>query len=391
MAANPKDVFTVHNKVEVIRGGAEYFRLVQQIADGARYSLHLHTYIFDEDETGMMVADALVRAARRNVLVYLLVDGYASQHLSKEFISYLKKAGVHFRFFMPLLKSRSFYIGRRLHHKVVVADGHKSLVAGINVSNRYNDVGDTHAWLDWAVYAEGEAARILNDVCVSTWNRSLFSKKCEATNNPFSFPQPPGECLVQVCVNDWVLTRTQITRTYHKMFADAVSGVTVMSSYFWPPPRLLARMARASRRGVKIRLVLTAHADVPFAKYAERYLYRWLFRHNIDVFEYQRNVLHGKVAVSDGHFVTLGSYNVNNISAFASVELNLNIKDTGIATSVTDRFNEIIANDCVQIDRDKFWTSNSPLKKLMFFLSYRLVQIAFFLFTFYYVQHREKD
>ena len=384
------DRYTIHNKVRVIRGGADYFRLIEEIADNATYSLHLQTYIFDEDETGGKIAEALKRAAKRNVRVYMLLDGYASQHLSAGFISDLKGAGVHFGFFQPVFKSGSFYLGRRLHHKVVVADARVCMVAGINISNRYNDVGTEKAWLDWAIHAEGEIAGKISEVCIKRWNRWPFRKKYDAPAVRVNSPLPVEECLVRVSINDWVFKKTEITRSYEELFKNAHAGATVMTSYFWPPQRLLKFMARASRRGVKVKLVLTARADVPFAKYAERYLYRWLFRNNIEVYEYQKNILHGKIAVCDNEFVTAGSYNVNNISAFASVELNLDIKDTAIATLVNDNFNEIIENDCILIDRLNFWTSNNLLKKFQFYLSYRIIHIIFFLFTFYFNQRREK-
>src|SRR5258705_292684 len=93
------DIYTTYNRVQIMRGGAEYFRLVEEIIDNAEYSLHLQTYIYDEDQTGVRISDALIRAARRNVLVYVLLDGYGSQYLSEKFISNLKNAGVHFSFF----------------------------------------------------------------------------------------------------------------------------------------------------------------------------------------------------------------------------------------------------------------------------------------------------
>ncbi|MCD6013065.1 MAG: phospholipase D/Transphosphatidylase [Flavipsychrobacter sp.] len=385
-----QESFTTRNRVKIIRGGAEYFQLIEEIADSAQYSLHLQTYIYDEDETGKKIADALIRAARRNVLVYVLLDGYASQHLSEEFIARLKSAGIHFRFFMPLFKSEYFYLGRRLHHKVVVADGRVCMTAGINISNRYNDIGDVYGWLDWAVYMEGEIAQRINDICVKTWNKSVFRKHCLATNNP-EYPWPDENCPVRARVNDWAFERTEITNTYRELFRDATSEVIVMTSYFWPPQRLLKRMAAASRRGVKVRLILTATADVPLAKYAERYLYRYLFRHNIEVYEYQKNVLHGKIAIRDNEFITAGSYNVNNISAFASVELNVDIIDKTIANGLHDKFQSIIEEDCVQIDKEEFWPRSSHAERLFFYFSYRIIHLIFFLFTFYFIQRKQQD
>ena len=150
-------------------------------------------------------------------------------------------------------------------------------------------------------------------------------------------------------------------------------------------------MAAATRRGVKIQLILTAKADVPFAKYSERYLYAWLFRNNIEIYEYEKNILHGKLAMRDNEWITAGSYNVNNISAFASVELNLDIKNGTIAKEMNDKLAAIINGDCRQITQAEFATTNNILKRFYYYLSYRLIHIVFYLFTFYFTQRREKN
>lgn len=384
------NAFTVHNKVTIIRGGADYFDAIEQIADSARYSLHLQTYIFDADETGSKVAEALIKAAGRAVHVYVLVDAYASQHLPKEFIARLKSGGVHFGFFSPVFKGNFFYMGRRLHHKVIVADGYSCMVAGLNISNRYNDTEKAKAWLDWAVYAEGEVAKSMEAVCIRVWDRSMFRRKCKATKIPFHQSLPHEQCLVRIRRNDWVFKQTQITRSYRELFSRSHKEVTVMTSYFWPPEKLLKRMAAASRRGVRIRLILTATADVPLSKYTERYLYNWLFRNNIEVYEYTKSVLHGKVGVSDGEWLTAGSYNVNNISAFASVELNLEIHNKPVAQQVTTLFDKIIKEDCVRVTPEDFTAASNMIKRLFYYLSYRITHMIFYLFTFYFTQQREE-
>jgi cardiolipin synthase A/B len=383
--------YTVHNIVKIIRGGRDYFECIEEIADNARSCIHLQTYIFDEDETGRKVAAALIRAAQRNVSVYVLVDGYASQNLSSSFTISLKEAGIHFSFFEPLFKSSTFYIGRRLHHKLVVADSSVCLVAGINISNRYNDIGNTKAWLDWAIQVQGDVARIIEDVCVRRWNGSPLRKRCAATPRAFRHPLPAENCLVRVRRNDWVYRRTEITRSYREMLWTARREIIIMTSYFSPPRKLLRGMAAATKRGVSVRLILTANADVPFSKYAERYLYPWLFRNKIQVFEYRTNILHGKIATYDNKWITSGSYNVNNISAFASVELNLDMLDDRIASEVQDRLQDIIANDCIEIIPSDFLVKINFINKFFYYVSYRFVHMIFFLFTFYFVQKREKE
>jgi phosphatidylserine/phosphatidylglycerophosphate/cardiolipin synthase-like enzyme len=75
--------FASHQE-KLVRGGKEYFELLIELINTANESIHLQTYKFEDDETGEAVAEALKDAARRNVQVYLLVDGYASQFLPED-------------------------------------------------------------------------------------------------------------------------------------------------------------------------------------------------------------------------------------------------------------------------------------------------------------------
>jgi cardiolipin synthase len=379
--------FSIHNLVQLIKGGADYFDRLETLIDGAHHWLHLQTYIFDADETGSKVAAALVRAAQRKVAVYLLVDGYASGSLPEHFIKSLKDAGVHFAFFNPVFRSGPFYLGRRLHHKVAVADGAVCMVAGLNISNRYNDIGAIKAWLDWAFYAEGEVARQLHMVCASLWNRSPKREICILTVKNLT-PLPPEICNIRIRRNDWLYRKTEITRSFRDLFRHSQKQVTVMTGYFWPPQRLLLQMDKAAKRGVKIKLILTSRADVPLSKYTERYLYGRLLRNNIEIYEYQKNILHGKIAVRDDAWITGGSYNMNNISAFASVELNLEVNNAETAREVNNQLQMIIDNDCLKINKEEYYAGNNTLRRFFYFLSYKATHIIFFLFTFYFRQKK---
>jgi cardiolipin synthase len=93
-------------------------------------------------------------------------------------------------------------------------------------------------------------------------------------------------------------------------------------------------LSRAAKRGVKIRVIVAGKSDVMLSKNAERWLYDWLLRHNIEIYEYEPAVLHAKTAVFDSEWVTIGSYNINNISAYTSIELNVDIHSTVFAKEV---------------------------------------------------------
>ena len=380
--------YTHHNKVRLVHGGSDYFTTLVQMIDQAQSMIHLQTYIYEDDETGRMVSEALLRAARRKVQVYILLDGYASQDLSKEIIKEWKTAGIRFRWFWPLFKSRKFYFGRRLHHKVAFVDASYGLAGGVNISDRYNDIGGQKAWLDRALFVEGEAALKLHIICRDMWTKAYWKKDGGRREN---FPWLPGtipteECMVRVRRNDWVQGKNQISKSYLEMFRNAQHRITILSSYFLPGSIFRRQMSLAARRGVKTRVIVGSISDVKTSRLAEQYMYRWLFRNNIEVYEYQDTILHGKMAVYDGEWMTDGSYNVNKISAYASVELNMDVRNTGFATKVEQELDEIIDRHCIRITPENF---RHPLyRQFLQWLAFQTIRLIFFLFTFYFRQER---
>jgi len=378
--------YTTRNKVKLCPGGKPYFdRLVGMIGE-AKNSIHLQVYIFDDDETGQLVATALKEAVKRKVEVYLLVDGYESRLMGKSFILGLQEAGIHFRLFNPLFKSRHFYFGRRLHQKVAVVDAEYALVGGVNIANRYNDMPGRIGWLDFALYIEGEAARELCILCWKGWNNysiGMGPTPCEQK------PVVPGKekweaCEVALRRNDWVRRKNEISSTYIEMLRNAKEQVVILCSYFLPGRVIRKHLGLAAGRGVSIKIITAGSSDIAVAKYAEKYMYDWLLRNKIEIYEYQPTVLHGKIAVCDGQWMTVGSYNINNISAYASIELNMNVRNPAFAKEIETVLQQIIDRDCVPITKENHALAKNVFKQFARWVSYEFIRLTVYLFTFYF-------
>jgi cardiolipin synthase len=376
--------YSLKNKVQLIQGGKPYFDLLLDLINNAIESIHLQTYIFDDDETGLQVANALIAAAKRNVSVYLLADGYASQVMSTKFIAELKASGINFRFFEPFFKSRQFYFGRRLHHKIFVADTRFALTGGINITNRYNDMPEKDAWLDFALYTEGDIARELCVLCWKTWNNfpvNMGLTPCEKKQFTYHFK---GEEMSKLRMrrNDWIRRKNEISATYIDMFRHAKSHIMIMCSYFLPGKAIRRLLKNAARRGVKIQVITAGNSDVILSKYAERWLYDWMLRNKIELFEYQPTVLHAKVSVCDTEWLTIGSYNINNLSAYASIELNIDVYDTIVARQMENLLKTTIENDCIAITEQFHKKTTNIFKQFIRWCSYEIIRLILYLVTF---------
>lgn len=378
------------NALTLIRSGKDYFDLARKLIAEAEESIHLQTYIFEDDETGHGILQALAAAVARKVKVYLLVDGYASMHLKPELVLLIQQAGIHFRFFEPLFQSSWFYFGRRMHHKILVTDSRHAVIGGINISDHYNDLPGKPAWFDFSIHAEGPIAKELCILCWKTWNR--FRRQMPAapcTNKNFIFPgieNPQG--LVRIRRNDWVRGRNEISASYVEMFRRATSHITIICSYFLPGRIIRKFMRQAAKRGVQIRVITTGRSDVALSKPAERWFYDWLLRNGIALYEYQPSILHAKIAICDGQWFTIGSYNLNDISAYASVELNMDVRDEALTASTEQMIHTVIETHCIPVTRETHELHRSPFIQLGRWLSYLLIRFLFRATTFYYRRKR---
>jgi len=380
--------FLKRNRVRLVKGGKEYFTQLKSMIDNAKLTLHLQYYIFDDDDTGKVILEALSNTSERGVSVYLQLDAYASQNFSGKTIKALQDAGVQFKWFEPIFKSKHFYFGRRLHHKVIIADGLYAMVGGINISNKYNDMTGIPAWMDMALYCEGETAFELHKMCRLMWGSLLQPDKITSDKiNEYCSTIPRNEyCEIRIRRNDWVTRKQQITKSYIDMFRNAQEHIIIMCSYFLPGHIFRKKISQAVKRGVKVKVILAGPSDVMMAKHAERFLYDWLLKNNIEIYEYQRTILHAKVATYDNQWSTVGSYNVNNISAYASLELNLELKNNAFATHVKTELERIIANDCKKITRENYFTSTNFARRIWQRFCYAFINNVLKLFTFYFKQ-----
>src|SRR5690606_6806999 len=123
---------------------------------------------------------------------------------------------------------------------------------------------------------------------------------------------------------------------------------------------LLREMRGAARRGVQVQLILQGQPDMPIAKFAARMLYNYLLRDGVQIFEYCTRPLHGKVALVDDEWATVGSSNLDPLSLSLNLEANLIIRDRTFNQELYQRLSRLMEEHCRSISlerilRGHFW------------------------------------
>jgi len=304
------------SEIQWFRAGEDLFPVSLACIAEARESIRLEIYIFSDDQVGRRFLDALVQAARRGVRVQVLVDALGSWLLPRAFFAPLIAAGAEVRRFNPL---RLWRFGVRDHRKLLLCDDRVAFVGGFNIADEYDGDGVTRGWCDLGARIEGAAlvARMTASFdelfALADFRRKpllrlrgIAHKRRTTPGEDLLLSRPGrGASPIQVAL------RADLARA---------SDVRIISAYFLPTWRLRRDLARAARRGARVRLILAGKSDVLVSQLAGRDLYRRLLDAGVEIYEYQPQILHAKLMVIDGT-AYVGSANLDVRSLRLNYEL----------------------------------------------------------------------
>ena len=344
------EVWREGNSVELLINGEEFYPRVFECIRQARREVLIETFIIFEDKVGHELQQALIEAARRGVRVELTVDGYGTADLGREFIAAMTDAGVHLHVFDPSPRRLGMRTNlfRRLHRKIVVIDGARAFVGGINYSaDHLGDFGPM-AKQDYAVEVTGPIVADLHRASLDLMRPAL-----EAPSAVRPQASPAGGCRVLLSIRDNTRHRRDIEIQYLKAIRAARQRLVIANAYFYPGYRLLREMRNAARRGVRVTLILQGQPDMPWARGFSRMLYNYLLRHDVEIYEYCQRPLHGKVALADDEWVTVGSSNLDPLSLALNLEANLIIRDADLNRQLAEHLQGLTREHCRRISLER--------------------------------------
>ncbi len=168
----PAPRYVAGNFITLLKNGADFFPALEAAIDAAQTEVHLETYIFANDTAGQCIAAALRRAAQRNVVVRVVIDGFGSRDLfPAEMADALLHSGAEVFIYRQEALQFSFrrHRLRRMHRKIAMIDGHTAFIGGINIIDDINTPHHTPPRYDYAVKLVGPLVQELRPVVHRLW------------------------------------------------------------------------------------------------------------------------------------------------------------------------------------------------------------------------------
>ncbi|AXQ31177.1 cardiolipin synthase ClsB [Solimonas sp. K1W22B-7] len=359
------------NSLRLLENGEEFFPRVFEAIRAARSEVLLETFILFDDPVGRDLRAALIEAASKGARVEVLMDHYGSPNLSDEFIGGMTAVGVKVHFFDAQPKFMGYFRVnplRRLHRKLVVIDRAIGFIGGINYSHDHLREFGPLGKQDYSVEVAGpvveDMRELMEEALQSPDRRSRrrwFRRRVPALK---SFPSGTGKARALLVVRDNQEHRDDIERYYRSAIRNARSEVIIANAYFFPGVRLLREMRAAARRGVRLVLILQGSPDKAIMRWAAVTLYDYLLRSGVVIYEYCERPLHGKVAVIDDHWATVGSSNLDPLSLALNLEANLLIRDRDFTGYLRERLQQLMDHCCREVPppstpKPRWWSQAS--------------------------------
>lgn len=371
--------FISGNHIQLLRNGVEYFPALEQAINEAQHHVYLQSYIYEADQIGLRIGEAMMQAVARGVAVYVLIDGFGSKALTVAYIESLRAAGVHLMIYRQkispwtLKKTRL----RRLHQKVVVVDDSIAFVGGINIIDDHNVPHQIAPRLDYAVRVQGALLPEIANSVKKLWQhlawRHFHNKPIANLDPPTPSSYPNAGIEAAFVTRDNIMHRRDIEAAYLKAIHSAKQEILIANAYFIPGRRFRQSLLSAAKRGIKVKLLLQGRKEY-FLMFATHAFYNVFLKNGIEIYEYRKSFMHSKVAVIDRQWATVGSSNIDPFSLFLAREANIFVKDKDFASTLQQDIMMTINDGAYQIQINE-WSKGNTVKRALSWLAYGAVRL----------------
>ncbi len=348
--------FVPGNDISLLNSGAEFFPALIKAIDEAHNEIYLEVYIFNLDAIGILVRDALQRAAQRGVIVSVITDWLgtgrvASQQLREALLS----AGVYHRSFNPWFKRGV----ARSHRKLCVVDRYQAFIGGLNITNdllldRKDRLPLPAPRWDFGVQIRGPLVDEIHEEVQTQWIRlgrmkletrwEVFKRTRASSRRALRSSTESGLASAALVVRDNLRNRRTIQHAYLQAMGKAKQSIFLASPYFAPGRKMRRALENAATRGVQV-TVLLGIGEFRMQDAVARAFYPALLESGVQIFEYTKTQLHAKVAVIDSGWATVGSSNYDGLSLFVNQEANVVILDPSFAINLQGKIEAAIRAD----------------------------------------------
>lgn len=326
------------NTVTPLENGEVAFPAMLEAIDGAKHSVALATYIFDDDRLGHRFLEALAAAAGRGVAVRVLIDAVGQRYSRRSMIPLLRSAGVRAAAFMPVRVPRDLAsFNLRNHRKLLVIDGDTAFTGGMNIRiGHLTATPGVSPIRDLQCRVQGPVVAQLTRVFADDWS---FTTAEELSGEAWFPDIVAGEGIPARAIPDGPDEHFEALKlVLQGALAEARRSVAIVTPYFLPDAALISALNTAALRGVNVDILLPARNNLRLVQWASHAQYGQLLERGCRIWHSPAPFDHSKLMLVDDEWVLVGSTNWDPRSLRLNFELNMECYSPALGHTLRDWF-----------------------------------------------------
>ena len=325
---NLNEIHVGDNTLQLYDFGQHLYDAMLSAIEHAQETIYLETFIWKDDAIGQAFKKCLAEKAAQGVEVYVVFDSFGNAVVPKQFKEF--PPVVHTLQYQAIQRPWHVLDPRRYaleHRKILIVDGHTSFIGGYNIGSPYADT-----WRDTHLRIEGPAASDLAHSFTEFWNQHNTQNAPITRHYPRRF-----DALITIGGTNALQLMFPIRDMYIRAIDRAEKTIHLTNAYFVPDGVLLDALVAAARRGVDVQILVPWISNHLVVDWLARGYFTECLKAGIKVFGY-RHMLHAKTCTIDGQWSTIGTANLDRLSAVGNYEINVEVYDESLAHQMEQIF-----------------------------------------------------
>ena len=355
--------FTEGNSVTVLKNGDEIFPAMLEAISNAEESISFLTFVYWQGNIADNFAELFAKKAEEGVQVRVLLDSYGAFPMKQELVELMQNSGVQVVWFRPLSRWKVWKMDNRTHRKILICDDKTAFTGGVGIAEEWTgDARNKDEWRETHFKVEGPAVKGIKAAFTENWIEA--GNELEINKSETKKLQSTGSVKIQTVRTSASVRWSDIVLLYQSLIEIAEKRILIQTAYFNPDEELVELLTKRAKEGIEIKIIFPGkYTDQRATKIIAGHSFEKLLEAGVELFYYQKTMMHAKVIMIDDELSCIGSANFNHRSMLKDDEINLVLIDSEIATTLRSHFEEDLMY-CERITNFR-WKKRDAVKRAL--------------------------
>lgn len=353
--------FTEGNKVTILKNGDQIFPAMLEAISSAEKEISFLTFVYWQGDIADQFAEAFAKKAEEGLQVHVLLDSYGAFPMKKDLIKKMRSSGVKVVWFRPLARWKIWKSDNRTHRKVLICDDKVAFTGGVGIAEEWEgNARNEKEWRDTHFKIEGPAIQGIKAAFTENWIEA--GNDLNVKDSGETTYKSPGSVKIQTVRTSASVRWSDIVLLYQSLIHLAQKSILIQTAYFNPDEKLVELLAEKSRSGIGVKIIIPGdHTDQRLTKIIAGESFEKLLDAGVELYYYQKTMMHAKIIMIDDELSCIGSANFNHRSMLKDDEINLVMIDAEVSKELKNHFEEDLER-CEQITNFR-WKKRDMIKR----------------------------